>query len=558
MAGVTQPKVSRVAPPQLVDWARSGRIRIPRFQRSYRWEYTDAEKLFDSILRGYPIGNLLMWRKPAPAAEIDLGELRITAPAVSDALSVVDGQQRLTTLIGALTASEETVDRRFRIFYDLRDKRFLSTPHSQKPRDHWLPVWVAGDNRRLIAWQRERSWLTPEDYDLCDEVTTAIRTYEIPMYEIEGDDEQALREIFDRMNTFGKRLNRAEIFQALHAGPSTCSRPGFDALRERASGLDFGDFTTQILMQSVMAVRGGKVDRDFRHEFDNDADRQHAFAVTEKALRVVVDFLREDTGIPHLRLLPYALFVPVLARYAALFGRPEGRGAELLRRWIWRGSAMGAAPQGNTVALRRNATAIKDDPVLSAQRLLKMLPPGGEQWTPDLSQTALNRAQAKLNMLGLLSLHPVLLTNYWDDDGNRHAPGTRIDQPRLLAGLLAGKTSPLAPILSGWEKGMANRIVHPPVDKQVDVLSLLASQGPEALRSHCFDENERVSYDSNGTGSLLMRADAVRKVIADHVQSMALWGFSDGPDPESWFGETTFDLDDFFVPDDLSGGNNAA
>lgn len=210
------------------------------------------------------------------------------------------------------------------------------------------------------------------------------------------------------------------------------------------------------------------------------------------------------------------------------------------------------------MALRRNATAIKSDPIVSAQRLLEMLPPGGEQWTPDLSQTALNRAQAKLNVLGLLSLRPVLLTDYRDEDGNRHTPGTRIDQPRLLASLLAGKASPLAPILSGWEKGVANRIVHPPVDKQVNVLSLLASGGPEALRSHCFDENERVSYDSDGTGSLLMRADSVRKVIANHVQSMALWGFSDGPDPESWFDETTFELDDFFSPDDLSGGNNAA
>ena len=117
MAGVTQPKVSRVAPPELVAWAQSGRIRVPQFQRSYRWDSEDAERLFDSIFRGYPIGNLLMWRKPAPAAEISLGELRFTAPERSDALWVVDGQQRLTTLIGALTASEETVDRRFRIFY---------------------------------------------------------------------------------------------------------------------------------------------------------------------------------------------------------------------------------------------------------------------------------------------------------------------------------------------------------------------------------------------------------------------------------------------------------
>lgn len=128
MAGVTQPKVSRVDPLRLTEWARTGRIRIPHFQRSYVWDASDAERLFDSILRGYPIGNLLMWRKPAPAADITVGELQISAPEQSDALWVVDGQQRLTTLIGALTASEETVDRRFRIFFDLQTEVRLRAP----------------------------------------------------------------------------------------------------------------------------------------------------------------------------------------------------------------------------------------------------------------------------------------------------------------------------------------------------------------------------------------------------------------------------------------------
>ncbi|MFD3734776.1 DUF262 domain-containing protein [Streptomyces sp. NPDC058632] len=541
MAGVTKPKVGRVAPLELVEWALSGRIRIPRFQRSYRWEASDSERLFDSILRGYPIGNLLMWRKPAPAAEITLGELRFDAPERSDALWVVDGQQRLTTLIGALTASEDTVDRRFRIFYDLREKdarrRFLSAPHSRTVRDHWLPVWVAGDNRRLISWQRERPWLTEEEYGLCDSVATAIRTYEIPMYEIEGDDEQALREIFDRMNTFGKTLKKAEIFQALHSAPLDVQPSDLDALRDRVGALDFGDFTPQLLMQSVMATRGGQVDRDFRHEFKDDKDRQQAFARTEKALRLVVDWLRDEAGIPHLRLLPYALYVPVLTRYTALFGYPAGRGSELLRRWVWRGAAVGAAPQGNTVALRRNAGAVHDDPVASATRMLGLLPIGGELWKPNLTQTALNRTQAKINVLGLLSARPVLLAPATDSDGNHYPTGTLLGDSRLLVDMLNNGNSPLQSLVSG--RTMAAKVLHPA--NRTDFGHLWQWSDPAVLRSHCMDErclDLLNAYTDESTVDFLdRRARIMTTVISDHVQRMALFGFSDGPEAEALFDE---------------------
>jgi hypothetical protein len=66
------------------------------------------------------------------------------------------------------------------------------------------------------------------------------------------------------------------------------------------------------------------------------------------------------------------------------------------------------------------------------------------------------------------------------------------------------------------------------------------------LRSHCIDEKcmdllARGSFDA----FLLRRADLVGKAIADHVQSMALWGFADGPEPEAWF-------------DDMWGGTSDA
>jgi hypothetical protein len=557
MAGVTRPKVRTVTPPDLVHSAKEGSIRIPRFQRSYRWDASDAERLFDSILRGYPIGNLLMWRKPAPAAEVAIGEQRIEAPAQASALWVVDGQQRLTTLVGALTASDETVDRRFRIFYDLRSKSFISIPHTRRRQDHWLPVWIAGDNRRLIAWQRERSWLTPEEYDQCDAVATALRTYEIPMYEIEGDDEQALREIFDRMNTFGKTLKQAEIFAALHAAPVDLQPSDLDSLRERVSNMGFGEFSTQILMQSVMAIRGGQVDRDFRKEFKNDTERHTAFEQTEKSLRIVVEFLRAESGIPHIRLLPYALFIPVLARFAALFGPPEGRSSELLRRWVWRGSAAGVAPQGNTVGLRRNASAVHGDAVASADRLLRLLPPGGELWTPDLQQSALNRAQAKINTLGLLSARPLLMAGISAEGRTELAKGARFDQLPLLSEILDRGESPLLPLLPpskiGNDRSLTNKLLHPSGkitgnsgDGFGEALILNSKEDPEILRSHCLDTKCVKLLEEGKYGDFFnRRAGLLKKQIGDHVQRMALWGFADGTDPEAWF-------------DDLWGDDSAA
>ena len=72
-----------------------GRLRIPHFQRSLRWQREDVIDLFDSIVRGYPVGSLVLWRREASAETVQLGALRVAAPQLTDALWVIDGQQRI-------------------------------------------------------------------------------------------------------------------------------------------------------------------------------------------------------------------------------------------------------------------------------------------------------------------------------------------------------------------------------------------------------------------------------------------------------------------------------
>lgn len=533
MAAVTKPKVERTRPTELVDWALSGRIRIPRFQRPFRWEKDDVLQLFDSIFRGYPVGNLLMWRRPAAAGRFEIGPITVQAAETADAFWVVDGQQRITSLVSALAAPDDAVDPKFRIFFDLRAERFVSAGRRDRVPRHWLPMPVTLRNEDVLRWQRERPNLTDEELRRCDAVVTAIRDYEIPMYILEGDNERQVTEVFKRVNNSGKHLTRAEVFGALRTVSGQMEPSGLDALSARVEGFGFGQFTDQVLMQSVLAVRGGKIDRDFRREFSSDEDRHQAFALAERAIGDVVDFLREEARVPHIRLLPHSLYVPVLTRFTALFGPPKDRAAELLRRWIWRGAAIGAAPQGNTVAVRRNTAAVYDEPVGSADRLLGLLPPGGERWVPDLSRTRLNSSQAKLNILALLDQRPAALVG---DGGADFITHVLQEHQNPLAVIISPGLARTFHVASDELLGtLANRLVHPPADPD-QLLSAILSADQRTLHSQCLDDESVAALNSGTVHAFLRhRAELLRVTIAENVQSHALFGFRDGPDLRSLF-----------------------
>lgn len=80
---------------------------MPDFQRPLRWRADDVVKLFDSLHRGYPIGSLLFWKRPADAeANYRIGGALLPVPANPDAWWIVDGQQRVTALAAALLELE--------------------------------------------------------------------------------------------------------------------------------------------------------------------------------------------------------------------------------------------------------------------------------------------------------------------------------------------------------------------------------------------------------------------------------------------------------------------
>lgn len=104
---------------QAIQNILDGKYVLPAIQREFIWEPEQIELLFDSLLRGYPISSFLFWE--VPRSQVNDWQFyrflthyheynaRHNAPAQltgdRDVTAVLDGQQRLTALVIALTGT---------------------------------------------------------------------------------------------------------------------------------------------------------------------------------------------------------------------------------------------------------------------------------------------------------------------------------------------------------------------------------------------------------------------------------------------------------------------
>ncbi len=346
---------------ELVKLAWNGRIRVPHFQRDFRWTRSDVIQLVDSIHRGYPVGSLLLWERAAPADRLTLGSLSIDAERLDTALWVVDGQQRVTSLANVLH-EDARHDPRFALGFDLRDQGIVPLPTVEDP--FIVPLSVIFDLSKVLTWFAERPEAA-EGQQAAFALARDLRQYGIPAYQVVQEDVHVLQDIFDRMNNSGKRLSRAEVFSALNAGTEAEAEHRLtiqgigDDIHARFA---FGRIDDDTVLQCILARRGPNIQREIRWEFDPsrrgvvdfpDEDRDAAYERGAAALARAVEFVR-SSGVPHYGMLPYRYLLVVLTRFLAL--HPVLRPAEdrLLRRWFWRAAIAGPIiAKGSTTGTTR-------------------------------------------------------------------------------------------------------------------------------------------------------------------------------------------------------------
>jgi hypothetical protein len=398
----------------LVRLVLRGRVRVPDFQRGLKWQAEDVVALFDSLFRGYPVGSILLRKGKADAARLEVGPVVIDAPETQEALWVVDGQQRLTALTAGLARPSvpSTPTDPWVVYFDAKGQAFHSPPQSGDIPSTWAPVARLLDASTLSEWVFH--WKHGGDSDLRASVFQAgsrIRQYRIPLYVVETDDEASLRDIFYRINNFGKNLTWDEVHDALFGRPG--EQPSTLAeLAGELKKLGMGRPDEEQLLSCLISFKGLDVTRNVAEHYRKDRDiLSGAAQAALPAIRSALSFLKRHAEIPHLRLLPRSLPLVVLTRFFALYPEPKPRTLTLLTRWTWR-SLLGASLYDERTLLRDGVAAIRaEDEEQSAQTLLSLIPKERREPYSLSSRFDARAADSRLALLGLASLRPLDLRN---------------------------------------------------------------------------------------------------------------------------------------------------
>lgn len=511
-----RPEAITYALDDLLLAVRDGEVRVPPFQRGMRWEASDRLALFDSVLRGFPIGTLLFWRRPGPAERVSLGALSIDAQARSDARYVFDGQQRITTLAEA--AFTEPTSRERALHYDLDREEFTwaRMPSAKAARlpTSFVPVYALLDTARLTDWLIDHaSELTRPQRDAAIDAGKRLREYRAPGYVVEGDDEATLREIFERVNRSGKRLTDAEVFRALYVVGQSRSE-GLEAVQSAPTPLGWGNLEEDLALTMLRAVEGIPIRVALSSKLNAD-QMKRAVPRTRAAVQLAVSFLQQRCQIAHLRVLPYILPLVTLARFFDAFPAPSERTLTLLCRWVWRGLA-GLHFEGATVDLRRHVNAVEHGAEdASVQALLALGPTSGAEAVFDTRSPDTRNARTRVQTCALFALSP-----------HDAKTGVAVD----VAKVAEQKPSALVRVVGDdLPSELAGRIVHPVLPRTA-LVRLLLHADDATLRSHLIDDDGRRALARGQDAEFLsLRRAALDRYLRTYTARMAAWGADDSP-----------------------------
>lgn len=542
----TQPGATTFDLEKLVELAWSGHIRVPHFQRGFRWTRQDVIRLFDSVVKRYPVGSLLLWLRPAPAQRLTLGALQFDAPKVDQALWVVDGQQRVMSFANALHP-DGAQDSKFNLGYDLRDDQIVNRPGTDDT--YVIPLPILFDLAKVLNWLATH----PEvgDYqNRAFELAKNLRQFAIPAYQVVQEDTLVLRQIFDRTNNYGKQLSRAEIFSALNAGDESDANHtlSIDRIADHVEeDFGFGRIDADTVLRAILARRGPDVHREIRLEFDDDnrrgdlefrnEDRDSALAAGEEALTRAVRFL-QSIGVPHVALLAYRYLLVVLTRVFAHHPEPDPANLRLLGRWYWRAAVLGPEifKGGTTGAVRILCTKVAPGDLSGSIRDLLSALDDHQEKLPELRRFRTNEASTK-----------IILCSWWELGPRSPDTGDRFELPQLTKALLDRGTAADAvgvfvarkSIPEPYRLWASNRALVPVLTEPTNEISGAFLQRrfdvPEdtwaqVLHSHSISPESEWELATDDTLAFLQSRQAdLQQVLESFLRRKCEWGFENTP-----------------------------
>ncbi len=267
----------------LLKEIKLGRIGLPDLQRPFVWANEKVRNLYDSMLKGFPIGYIMLWESPenysSKMEDIGLNDKELKSPKSL----IIDGQQRLTALVatmyGIKVKDKNFKERNIKICYNpLREvDRFENWSVAYERNPEWISdlsvVFLAKEQNTLSRLRRAYIKRLNESYEknnlpiLTDEQEDLIENrlnellglekYPVPVLDIyRSASEEEVAEIFVRVNSGGQKLNENDFILTLLSVYAKEDRDKIDSFCEKshipAAGTSYNNL---LVVEPVHLVR---------------------------------------------------------------------------------------------------------------------------------------------------------------------------------------------------------------------------------------------------------------------------------------------------------------
>lgn len=421
--------------------ADGGGIWLPNIQRSFVWSESQIEKIFDSIMREYPIGTLLIWKTKNNVRKrkfIDhykkdtrLSTYFVIVEDRNKKMLVLDGQQRLQSLFIGLMGSYERKELYFDILSgepalpdDIRYRFKFFDQNINNPRFFKFKTIVFSNKQyNQISDDIIATFSNPLSEDekqrIRDNVALIVKVFKtdptVVYQEIDSIDEELkyseedIVEIFIRANSGGTPLGKSDLMFSLLTVSWEESNEKLEELIDELNRTGF-TFTRDFILKTCLTLldKGAAYSIEkFRLETTRDEIVAHWDDISD-AIKAVKDYVYGKTFIRTDKALPsYLALIPLI--YFRYHYKEKWNAAKKLDEYILRSlmaGAFGGSPDNLIDQIVKNIKAHED---FISINIFDVIRNNGRSL--DLNQDSIFQ-----NYYGSKNIH--LFFNYWYKDFN--------------------------------------------------------------------------------------------------------------------------------------------
>ena len=405
----------------------AGEIVLPDIQRDFVWSGTQIPRLLDSLNQEWPVGSILLWNTsleiPTKAAAVVQASAVGMKPAI-----LLDGQQRLTTLARVMAPDQappgtKRLDVRFHP--ELREFRNANAVNRKDPK--WIPapeILKSGAQfRELVKPLGLDPSVEDEWTDTLSTVAQRIRNYMLPVQTIHEDDYETVAEIFNRVNTGGRRLSKGDLVMGSLAARWHGGRERIEEFEAYLRGREWG-INREVLLRIMSVLTRNSPNHIRLLDLKTKDEWREGWERTEAAVKAAVGFLRDDARVPSKAMLPteYVVVIPAV-RFADQGGALAPGEADLMSRWVFLASAFGHYSGSLETALAADVNVLRSGvgtPLEDLGRMAQEPRTPGARLTPDDVRGKTNRSP----LLRLMQLRAVQkhAQTWWSHRAITHDP----------------------------------------------------------------------------------------------------------------------------------------